>query len=145
MGCRKMKLDFALWTREAVRMLIRQEYGIPMPVRTVGLYVQRWGFTPQKLVKFAYERNPVKVKAWLEEEFPVIKAQAKQERGKVYWGDETGLRAGDVRARGYAPKGKTPVVPHSFRSCFFLTLNSILSHGRSPLGWFRWSTKLYPK
>lgn len=97
----QMKLDFTLWTREAVRMLLQQEYGIAMPVRTVGLYLQRWGFTPQK---------PVKVKAWLEEAFPVIKAKAKQQRGEVYWGDETGLRAGDVRARGYAPKGKTPVV-----------------------------------
>lgn len=106
----QMKLDFALWSREAVRMLIQQDYGITMPVRTVGLYLERWGFTPQKPVKFAYERNPEKVAAWLEEEFPAIKARAMQEKGEIYWGDETGLRAGDVRARGYAPKGKTPVV-----------------------------------
>ena len=62
---------------------------------------------PQKPVKFAYERNFGKVHAWLEES-PAIKAKAKQEKGKIDWGDETGLRAGDVRVRGYAPKGKTP-------------------------------------
>lgn len=106
----QLKLDFALWTREAVRMLIQQEYHFTMPIRTVGEYLKRWGFTPQKPVKFAYERKPEKVKAWLEEEFPAIKDRAKQEHAEIYWGDETGLRAGDVRCRGYAPKGKTPVV-----------------------------------
>lgn len=126
----QMKLDFALWTREAVRMLIQQEYGITMPVRTVGLYLQRWGFTPQKPVKFAYERNPVKVKAWLEEEFPVIKAKAKQERGELYWGDETGLRAGDVRSRGYAPKGKTPVVQATAKYENLSMVSAITNQGK---------------
>jgi len=106
----QLKLDFALWTREAVRMLIQQEYNFIMPIRTVGEYLKRWGFTPQKPVKFAYERKPEKVKAWLEEEFPAIRDRAKQENAEIYWGDETGLRAGDVRCRGYAPKGKTPVI-----------------------------------
>ena len=105
----QMKLDFALWTRKAVRMLIQQEYGIPMPVRTVGLYLQRWGFTPQKPVKCAYERRPEKVKEWLDQTFPEIRERAKQEKGEIYWGDETGLRAGDVRGKGYAPRGETPV------------------------------------
>ena len=33
-----------LWARRAVRDLIRREYGIAMPVRTVGEYLKRWGF-----------------------------------------------------------------------------------------------------
>ena len=32
-----------LWTRRAVAELIRKEYGIDMPVRTVGEYLERWG------------------------------------------------------------------------------------------------------
>jgi len=56
----QLKLDFALWTREAVRQLILREYDIDMPIRTVGEYLKRWGFTPQKPVKFAYERRPEK-------------------------------------------------------------------------------------
>ncbi len=36
--------------------------------------------------------------------------RAKQARGVVVWGDETGLRADDVRGRSYAPRGRTPVV-----------------------------------
>lgn len=43
----QVKLPFVLWTRDAVRRLIRQRYGITMPTRTVGEYLCRWGFTPQ--------------------------------------------------------------------------------------------------
>jgi transposase len=44
----QMKMDFALWTRAAVMALIKQELAIELPVRTVGEYLKRWGFTPQK-------------------------------------------------------------------------------------------------
>ncbi len=54
----QLKLNYALWTRKAVMELIEQEAGIRMPIRTVGEYPKRWGFTPQKPVKRAYEQNP---------------------------------------------------------------------------------------
>ena len=34
-----------LGTRPAVRPLILKEWGIDMPVRTVGSYLHRWGYT----------------------------------------------------------------------------------------------------
>ena len=42
------KLGFALWTRRAVAQLIKQFWGINIPVRTMGTYLKRWEFTPQK-------------------------------------------------------------------------------------------------
>ena len=42
----QVKLPFALWIRVAVQRLIHQELGIQMPVRTIGDYLKRWGFTP---------------------------------------------------------------------------------------------------
>jgi hypothetical protein len=45
---------FALWTREAVQSLIKNLYGLEMPITNGGAYLQRWGFTPQKPVKRAY-------------------------------------------------------------------------------------------
>jgi transposase len=106
----QLKMDFALWTREAVRQLILQDCKIDMPIRTVGEYLKRWGFTPQRPVKFASERQPGKVKEWLDKTFPDIRDRAAKENAKIYWADETGLRTGDVRGRGYAPRGKSPVV-----------------------------------
>ena len=69
----QLKLPFALWTREAVADLIAREYDINMPVRTVGDYLRRWGMTPQKPVKRAYERSEPAVKRWLKEEYPEIR------------------------------------------------------------------------
>ncbi len=45
--CRdQMKLPFMLWTRVAVQQLIKHLWAIDMPIRTVGEYLMRWGFTP---------------------------------------------------------------------------------------------------
>jgi transposase len=106
----QLKLDFALWTREAVKQVILRKYGIDMPIRTVGEYLKRWGYTPQKPVRYAYERDREKVKEWLENTYPAIKKRAKREKADIYFGDETTVRACDVRGRGYAPRGETPVV-----------------------------------
>lgn len=106
----QLKLDYALWTRKAVMELIQQETGLEMPIRTVGEYLKRWGMTPQKPAKRAYEQNPKAVKKWLDEEYPAIHAKAQAEKAEIYWGDETGLRNDCQHGRGYAPKGKTPVI-----------------------------------
>ncbi len=60
----QLKLDFYLWSRSAVAQLIEQEYSLKLSVRTVGKYLKRWGFTPQKPIKKAYEQRPEAVKAW---------------------------------------------------------------------------------
>ena len=106
----QLKLPYALWTRGAVAELIEQRFGIRLPVRTMGLYLARWGFTPQKPMKKAYEQSPAAVQKWLEQDYPVIAARAKAEGAEIHWGDESGLRSDDVRGRGFAPKGHTPVI-----------------------------------
>lgn len=103
------KLPFALWTRDAVRQLIRERFGVALPIRTVGRYLERWGFTPQKPVRRAYERSEPAVRKWLEEDYPALQQKARQEGAEIHWGDETGLRSDDVNGRGYAPRGRTPV------------------------------------
>ena len=32
----------------------------------------RWGYTPQKPLRRAYEQNPKAVQKWLEEEYPIM-------------------------------------------------------------------------
>jgi len=105
----QLKLPFALWTRQAVRLHIKSTFDIELPIRTVGEYLKRWGFTPQKPVKRAYQRSDVAVQDWLENKFPAIKKQAKAEDADIFWGDETGIRNDEAKGRSYAPKGTTPV------------------------------------
>ena len=79
----QLKMPYALWTRAAVADLIEQRFGIRLAVRTMGLYLARWGFTPQKPMKKAYEQSPAAVKKWLEVEYPVIAACAKVEGAEI--------------------------------------------------------------
>lgn len=106
----QLKMSYALWTRQAVGELIETRYAIRLPVRTVGKYLKRWGYTPQRPLKKAYEQSPAAVGQWLDEKYPEIAKRAKQESAEIHWGDETGLRSDDVRGRGYAPKGQTPLL-----------------------------------
>ncbi|MEX1257214.1 MAG: winged helix-turn-helix domain-containing protein [Gemmatimonadota bacterium] len=68
----QLKLPFYLWTREAVAELIRRRYGVRVSRWTAGRYLKRWGFTPQKPVRRAWERNGAAVKRWLDEEYPKL-------------------------------------------------------------------------
>lgn len=59
----QLKMDFSLWSRAGVSQLIEQEFGIKLQVRSIGKYLARWGFTPQKPIKRAYEQSPAAVQA----------------------------------------------------------------------------------
>jgi transposase len=72
-------LPFARRTRKAVAELLVKQSGLKLPVRTMSPYLKRWGFTPQKPIKKAYEQNPKKVKMLLEQAHPQIAAAAKAE------------------------------------------------------------------
>jgi transposase len=106
----QLQLPFALWTRQAVRELIRVRFGVKLSTRGVGEYLSRWGYTPQKAARRAYERNDAAVAAWLAEEYPKILRRAKREKAEICWGDETGVRSDESRHRGYAPRGRTPLI-----------------------------------
>jgi transposase len=107
----QVKLPFALWTREAVRDLIAHRCGVRLSVWTVGRYLRRWGFSPQKPLRRAYERDPVAVRRWVRKQYPALRALARQERATIYSGDETGMRSDHQAGRSWGRRGHTPVVP----------------------------------
>lgn len=104
----QLKMNFALWTRGAVMELISKEFGLDLSIRCVGNYLNRWGFTPQKPTKRAYEQQPKAVKKWLDEQYPEIEQRASVEGAEIHWGDETAVMNTDVRGRSYSPRGQTP-------------------------------------
>lgn len=105
----QLELPFCLWTREAVRDLIEKRFGIRLAIRTVGDYLKRWGYTPQKPLKRAYERRPALIDEWLETTYPGLRKRAKKEGGAIFWGDETGVRADYRTGRSFSPRGTKPV------------------------------------
>jgi transposase len=62
-----------LRSRPAVRDLIKKEYGIDLPVRTVGEYLKRWGYTAKRPSRHASDQEPEEVREWLEETSPSSK------------------------------------------------------------------------
>ena len=50
-------LPFYLWTREAVQQFLAERFELSVSVWTVGRYLKKWGFTPQKPLHRAYEQD----------------------------------------------------------------------------------------
>jgi transposase len=126
----QIKLPYALWSRKAIRDLIKREYGITLAQNTVGGYLKKWGFTPQKPKKQAYERSNVAVKKWLDEQFPTVSIRAKEENAEIHWGDETGIRNDNSHGRSYALAGKTPVRRHLAKRLSFNMISTVTNQGK---------------
>lgn len=109
-GPDQLDLPFALWEREAVRDLVQTRFGVRLALRTVSDYLRRWGFTPQRPIKRALERQDAAIQAWLAEHYPKIAARAKAEGAAICWGDETGISNQPVYGRSSAPQGRAPLL-----------------------------------
>jgi transposase len=95
-----------LWNRRAVRDLIRQRCDVALAVRTVGLYLRRWGFTAKRPRRHAHAQDPEEVREWLEQTYPAIAERAAREDAEIHWCDEVGVAADHYPGRGYAPEGQ---------------------------------------
>src|SRR5215510_2180792 len=72
----QMKLPFALWSRPAIKALVKERFGIEMQDRLVGKYLKRWGFTVQRPLKRALEQRPEDIGNWLKQTWPDVLARA---------------------------------------------------------------------
>jgi transposase len=107
---RQYGFDFGLWTRQVVRELVGQKFGLSMSLGAIGAMLARLALTPQKPLQQAYQRDPVAVARWEQETYPAIVRKAKRDKAEIYFWDESGFRADAVQGRTWAAKGRTPVV-----------------------------------
>jgi transposase len=129
----QLKFKFALWTREAVKHLIKHELDIDMPISTVGHYLKKWQFTSKKPIKRAYERKDENTQRWLNEEYPKIKKQAKAESAEIWWGDETACVSLPSNLKGYAPIGSKnkPILTHPAQKFKINMISAITNTGKT--------------
>jgi transposase len=125
----ELHLPYALWSSQAVRELVEGHCDVQLAARSMRKYLQRWGFTPQRPLKKAYEQSPEAVEQWVHEEYPKIAKAAQEAGAEILWGDETGLRSDDVRGRGYAPKGQTPVVRANANRAKLSVISTVTNKG----------------
>ena len=106
----QLKFEFALWTRDMIRELIRDKFGVRLSVVTVGRLLRKIGFSPQKPLRRAYQQNEDFVKKWLTEDYPEIKKSANKNKAEINFGDEANVRSDYHSGTTWAPVGKTPVI-----------------------------------
>jgi len=107
---RQLSFDFALWTRDLVRELIRREFKVSMSDSAVGRLLHRLGLSPQRPLWRAWQADPEKVAAWRDIEYPKIAKQAKKSGATVYFLDEAGIRSDHHAGTTWGKVGATPVV-----------------------------------
>jgi transposase len=107
---RQLQLDYALWTRALVRELIIRKFGVEFSLPAVGSILRKLGLSPQRPLVRAYEQDPERVRAWKEQTYPAIQAEAKAAGASILFCDEAGVRTDYHSGTTWAPVGQTPVV-----------------------------------
>lgn len=124
-----LKLGSALWTRRIVQKLIKEKTNNDLHLNTVGDYLYRWGFTPQRPGKVANEQDERKIKEWIEVEYPKILEKAKEEKAEICFSDETGVSLNTYYGKTYAKKGITPNIKLPARKSHVSMISSMSNLG----------------
>lgn len=106
----QLKLAGFLWTLAKISQYIWVVYRKKVSVRSLSNYMKRWGLTCQRPTKRACGQDIARIEQFKKEEYPAIAKRAKEENAEIYWGDETGVSNRENFERGFAEKGKPPVL-----------------------------------
>jgi transposase len=125
----QFRFEFALWTREMIRMLLREEFSLKLSVNSVGRLLRQLGLSCQRPLFRATEQNPERVRCWRDQEFPAIRPLAKRAGAVILFGDEAGVRSDYHAGTTWGAKGKTPVVPRTGSRSSVNMLSAVSARG----------------
>lgn len=128
----QLKFEFGLWTLSLIGELIKRQFGKSLALASVSRVMKLLGFTVQKPLYQAWQQDPVLVRQWEVDTYPVIKSEAKAVGATIYFADESGIRSDYHTGTTWAPCGETPVVSVTGRRFSFNMISAV-----SPRGDFR--------
>ncbi len=98
----QLNLPFYLWNREAVRQLLQQVHGVEYSSSHVGRLLRDAGFDQEKPLRKALERSPQEAKEWIENEYPAIRARAREQQAEIQSCERSTMRPGSLLHRFYS-------------------------------------------
>jgi transposase len=126
---RQYAFDFGLWTRRIVADLIERQFKKKLGVTTVGRLLAELQITPQKPLRRAYERDPVAVEKWKNDDYPKLKKRAKRRGADIFFLDEAGIRSDAPLQRTWGAKGHTPIVKTSGQRQAVSAISAVTARG----------------
>jgi transposase len=106
----KYGYETPLWTCRRIKETLKKELKLDVTIPTVWRALKRLNLSAQKPERRALEQDPVRRKAWVENELPKIRALAKKEKALIFFEDEAAVRLTPNVGTTWAPVGKTPIV-----------------------------------
>jgi transposase len=125
----QFRFEFALWTREMICMLLREEFSLKLSLTSVGRLLRQLGLSCQRPLFRATEQDPERVRRWRDEEFPAIRRAAKEAGASIFFGDEAGVRSDYHAGTTWGVKGKTPVVARTGQRKSVNMLSAVSARG----------------
>src|SRR2546426_1740718 len=125
----QFRFEFALWTRDMIRTLLREEFKLKLSLASVGRLLKQLGLSCQRPLFRAIEQDPERVQRWREEEYPAIRQQARKEGADIYFGDEAGVRSDCHAGTTWGIKGQTPVVRSTGQRSSVNMLSAVSARG----------------
>lgn len=103
-----------LWTLPRVRRLVVEMFDRALSTSETWRLLRRIGWSTQKPVRRARERDEEKISHWKQVEWPRIQAKARKEKRTLVFVDESGLSQKPAVKNTWAPEGETPVIQMNF-------------------------------
>lgn len=124
------RFEFALWTLALIGELIDQRFNVSLSRSAVGRLMRSLGFTPQRPLYRASQRDAVLVERWQQEDFPAIAAEAKHVGASILFADEAGMRSDHHAGTTWAPMARTPVVETTGRRFSLNMISAVSANGQ---------------
>ncbi len=108
---RQYASPLALWTCKSLQTVIDKHLGVPLSKASVCRLLNQFGFSAQRPLWQACQREPQRVEQWFRGAYPAIRKEAQRIGAQIWFVDEAAVildaRGGVTRGR----RGKAPTDP----------------------------------
>lgn len=130
-----LAMSETLWNRFAVSRLIEKRLGVVLPVRTLGLYLVRWGFLSSGRIHRSAGASESEMDRWITDVYPALAARSKAEGGEIIWGSDSKLLAERARRPGGPVAVRVAIAPLRNPRSGLSMISAVTNKGQ-----LRWTT-----